>query len=495
MPGPITTRIAVVLVAAFAAAACTQRLYEGPDLPAQDIAVVHVGDTSVLNVDDRFNFALPPGMKRLELAPGPHRIVLGFQRPATTIGMRDVPAQHGVGTCTLDFVAAAGGNYWLGSRPVGTDWTMRRWDGAWEGWVRDPSIGAEDDIVARCKSGDADAVPAFVPAAAPVPPTPAAAVVVAPAPRQAAVPAPAVSRPAVAAPPVAAPPVAAPVPPAPPAPARVEQVHDQWLRLGTWNLRGLGTDGDRDYASIAAAIDANFDILTLTELADVEGSHPGYDRLRSALGDTWAALLSDASGQGTASDRAEHYAIVYRRARLRPCPGWQRLRYTTDPDGGAREAGGFQREPAFACFEAGEPAGRFMLGAYRATSAENGDDIAAEVALLDAVFAAMSRARPDVRDLIIAGQFHLEAAEIESVTAALVRTRGGGAALNLLGEPTQGLRDHVVVRDADTTTETNGDSSVLDVRGGAASPRDFRRSVSDHLPVMLRLRVSPSEVD
>jgi hypothetical protein len=33
------------------------------------------------------------------------------------------------------------------------------------------------------------------------------------------------------------------------------------------------------------------------------------------------------------------------------------------------------------------------------------------------------------------------------------------------------------------------------VRNAAASPREFRRSVSDHLPVMLRFRVSAPEAD
>jgi hypothetical protein len=300
-------------------------------------------------------------------------------------------------------------------------------------------------------------------------------------------------------PPAAEPPVVAAVPAVPPTqPARaIDERGAEWIRLGTWNLRGLGAGGDRDYAAIAAAIDGNFDILTLTEIAHADSGHPGYDRLQKALGDAWGGFVSDGPGADVASSGAEHYAIVYRRDRVRPCSGWHRLRYAADRDVRQRDSGAsrFRREPAFSCFETGDPPIGFVVAAYRATSAEDADDIAAEIAHIDDVFAAMSQARPGLRDLIIAGQFHLEAAEIETVTSADVRTRGGGAALNLLGEPTQSLRDHVLVRNADTTTESTSDSSVLDVRNAAASPREFRRSVSDHLPVMLRFRVSAPEAD
>jgi hypothetical protein len=152
-------RAALTLAALFSSA-CTRQLYDGPPLPASDVAVVHVGQTSVLNIDGRFGFAIPLGTRRFELAPGPHRVILAFERPATTIGVRDVPAQRGEGTCTLDFVAEAGAQYWLGSRAVGADWTMQRWDGKWEGWIRDPSVSAADDIVARCSSRAAGEEPA-----------------------------------------------------------------------------------------------------------------------------------------------------------------------------------------------------------------------------------------------------------------------------------------------------------------------------------------------
>ena len=479
--------VALVLVT-LSSPGCTQRLYDGPALPLEASAVVHVGETSVLNVDDRFSFALPPNTRRVELAPGPHRIEIAFDRPATTIGMRDVPAQRGDGSCTIEFTAEAGKNYYLGSRALGTDWTMRRWDGAWEGWIRDPSVSADGGIVARCSSRDtvarkhaaAAATPGLPAVSSPIP-TAAPAGHAAPAPVPVATPVP-----------LAAP----PVPPTLPESAARGARDDGWLRLGTWNLRGLGADNERDYATIASVIDGNFDILTLTEIAPSEGGQRGFSRLLNALGETWAGLLTAAPLPDAAAPDAEHYAIVYRRDRLRTCPGWPGLRHIGDVAGSRSPSSAhrFKRSPVFACFEAGSGAGEFVLAVYRATWAEDADVIAAEVAQIDDVFAAMSRARPGATDLIVAGQFHLETVELQTLTKAFVRTHGPGVALDLRGEPTRGLRDHVVVYDQRTATEMSADGFVFDARSAVTSPSKYRQTVSDHLPLLLRLRVSGASV-
>ena len=107
----------------------------------------------------------------------------------------------------------------------------------------------------------------------------------------------------------------------------------------------------------------------------------------------------------------------------------------------------------------------------------------------------MAAARPGEGDVIVAGEFNLDSAELALVTTAADRTAGSGSRLNLLGEPVAILRDHILVRPQRATVAMVGNGMVLDVRGVAASPREFRRAVSDHLPVMIRLRTAVTDRD
>jgi hypothetical protein len=188
--------------------------------------------------------------------------------------------------------------------------------------------------------------------------------------------------------------------------------------------------------------------------------------------------------------------MFYRRERVRPCSGWTGLRSPSEGGGGADR---FLREPAFECFEAGDPSRPgvdFLLAAYHAPWAD-GDavEIAAEVAQLDDVFTAMKSTRPGEEDLIIAGDFHLESVELAEVTRATDRTRGTGSVLNLLGNRTANLPDHILVFDSGGSVELLGDAEVVDVRGAARSNKEFYRTVSDHLPIMIRIRVTGPDDD
>lgn len=490
MPGRLSlTRIAsgsAALWLALCASACTRQLYAGSPLPQGEVAVIHVDDTTVLNIDDRYGLARPLGVQKFEVAPGPHRIILAHDKPARTIGLHDIPAHRGEGICVVDFVAEAGREYRLGSRAVGTDWTMQRWDGKWEGWVRDPSLSEGNDIVGRCTSSleapppsrgtapvvaaRAVATPTATPRPLAVQPTPV------PAPR--AVP---------AAPVPAAPAIAPPPPPAPPVRPQASATAAPTLksiRLGTWNLPPL-TGDKRDYRVTAAVIEATFDILTLTELG---GGGEDYRRLIAELGPAWAGMSAVAATDS--GDAGEQYAALYRRQAVRPCPGWQDLRRSS--------IGGIQRPPAFGCFESGgypgTPAFDFILAVYRAVSSEDAGTVADEVRHLDAALDEMASQRPGERDIIVAGQFHLEASELALVTTAALRSEGAGASLNLLGEPSPVLRDHVLVRDPYATREISSPGSAVDVRGFAATPQDFRNTVSDHLPVAVQVDI-PSRDD
>ncbi len=383
------------------------------------------------------------------MLPGAHRISLRFEKPAATIGLRDLAPQRGEGVCDLEFFAKAGADYWLGSRPVGTDWTMRNWDGKWEGWVATDAAGK--NILVKCTSGAPGEEPAGVAVAAGALPS-----------------APVVAEPAVA-----------------------QNVGS--IRLGTWNTNGLGVGGDRNFEAVAAVIENNFDIVALTNVAGLQG----YEKLMASLGSGWNGMVSSSIRKG---ERGEHDAIVHRRAAVRPCSGWNRLVRASESGGGAELADRFEQEPVFSCFEA-VPAGKrrsvdFILAAYRATWGD-GDSaaVAAEVRLLDRVFAAMARSRPGERDLIVAGRINLAAAEVPLATSATDRTRGSGSALNLLGEIVPGLRDRVLVHDPKSTGELIGTATVLDVRGVAADPGYYRRVVSNHLPLMVRLRTDIADDD
>ena len=463
MPRGMLGTTGSVLIAVLLGGCGATRLYEGPALPASQVAVIHAGGTIVRGIDGRHRRGGVFDVDRFEVAPGAHSVVLVFEVPAQSIGVKTIPARRGEGHCTIEFVAEAGKQYWLASRPAGTGWTGPHWDGKWEAWVRDPSIGAEDDILARCSSqpaAEAEEEPreqAATPASSPV--------AVAPAPRTDG---------------------NAPPPPAPVPVAGAPVGGDRFIRLGTWHIRHLGADAAKDYALLAGAIERNFDILALTGVAASAGGYPGYDRLKAALGVDWDGLVT--APPLSRSEDAEGYAVLYRTKRVRPCAGWSELR----PAG--LRSGTFLREPAFGCFEAG--AIDFLLAAYRATWAD-GDaaEVAREVAHLDQVFAAMAAARPGEKDLIVAGDLNLRSVELPLATAAVDRTRGTGSTLDLRGERSADLYDHVLVRSAGAVPEMVGDAEVLDVRGLAASPRDFFRTASDHLPIMVHLRVTGPDSD
>ena len=67
--------------------------------------------------------------------------------------------------------------------------------------------------------------------------------------------------------------------------------------------------------------------------------------------------------------------------------------------------------------------------------------------------------------------------------------------LNTQGSRTDNLYDHVLVHDPNATAEMIGNAVVLDVRGVSSSPKDFYQTVSDHLPIMVRMRAGGPDDD
>lgn len=145
--------------------ACTGRRYAGPPRPAEQVAVIHVGNALVREFDGEKRRGGAFDFSHFEVEPGPHRLTLVFELTTRTLGSKDIPLQAGEGVCVLEFTAQPGKQYYLGSGPRG-EWTTH-WKGAWEGWVRDPTLASESDIVARCASQPAAEEASVEPPAAP----------------------------------------------------------------------------------------------------------------------------------------------------------------------------------------------------------------------------------------------------------------------------------------------------------------------------------------
>jgi endonuclease/exonuclease/phosphatase family metal-dependent hydrolase len=260
------------------------------------------------------------------------------------------------------------------------------------------------------------------------------------------------------------------------------------LRLGTWNIERLGQEADTDVPLASRIIDENFDVIAIQEIMVEDGGHPGFDRLMAELGSSWDGLVTDRPRPDVMASYAEHYAVLWRRGLVRPCPGWSGLVYHDD-----ESADVFSREPAFVCLEAGAGLDGdggavgldLVLASYHAIYAGGDRDVTrAEVDHLDDVLAAMAAAQPGEQDIVIAGDFNLERADIESLVDAHVLSEGPtGSTLTDEGHISGNLIDHVIVQDA-SSTAVAGPAQVLDVRGMAPTFPAFRETVSNHLPVM-----------
>jgi hypothetical protein len=103
-------RIALVLLAGWAVAACAENIqaYEGAPLPSDRVATVAGGGLpSLVSVDGkRVGSNAPLGQPQVDLLPGPHRLVIRYQPCSTynNCGLADV---------TAEVVLQEGGSYAL----------------------------------------------------------------------------------------------------------------------------------------------------------------------------------------------------------------------------------------------------------------------------------------------------------------------------------------------------------------------------------------------
>ena len=67
--------------------------------------------------------------------------------------------------------------------------------------------------------------------------------------------------------------------------------------------------------------------------------------------------------------------------------------------------------------------------------------------------------------------------------------------LNSSRERTDNLYAHLLVNDENATLEMIGNAKVLDVRSEVSVNAEFYRTVSDHLPIIVRMRSSEPDDD
>lgn len=278
-----------------------------------------------------------------------------------------------------------------------------------------------------------------------------------------------------------------------------------FLRFGSFNVRRLGLEPEKDLARVAHIIERHFDLVVLLEVMQTEaGGHPGLDALLvelDALGN-FDSLITDTPRPNTRSPYAEYYAVLYRPERVMPCPELSTLRYIVDHDG-SRDGEGpdlFLREPAIGCFVAqgNEPQQRFdfVLAAYHARwGSGEAFDIEREIAELDQVLQAMRAVRPGERDLFLLGDLNLVPVQVAPFLSASLRTQESGSTLRSDGSRTDRLYDQLWVFDGAASRELWGDAWVLDVRHVGGSADDYVRSVSDHLPIVALARTDLPDDD
>jgi endonuclease/exonuclease/phosphatase family metal-dependent hydrolase len=272
------------------------------------------------------------------------------------------------------------------------------------------------------------------------------------------------------------------------------------LRIGSFNIRRLGLEPHKDLARVASIIDRHFDVLAVLEVMQTDlGGHPGLDALHAELSARadFDLLVTATPRPRTASPYAEHYAVLYRAERVRPCAAHATLERLPDHDGSASGQGRdlFLREPALACFEVQGPVrSDFLLAVYHARwGSGDPEDVAAEVAHLDQALAAQQSALPGERDLLVLGDFNLSPTSVAELLFATPRVRGTGSTLGADGEPSTNLYDQLWVADAIATRELAGDAWVLDARDG--DPAGYRQRVSDHLPLVALWRTDLADDD
>ncbi|MBI4700776.1 MAG: hypothetical protein HY744_06370 [Deltaproteobacteria bacterium] len=275
------------------------------------------------------------------------------------------------------------------------------------------------------------------------------------------------------------------------------------VRLGSWNIRKLGHGPNKNYGQLAKVIQDSFDAVGIMEIMQNKGGHPGFDALREALGKGWEGMVTDSPRPRDDTGGAEFYGLFYRTALFKPCPGWEgKLVYVTDNDGGDAGTGEnlWAREPAYTCLRAGfRKAGvgtDFAMALYHAIFVQGRiGAITHEVAHVEDMFRQMQEALPQEKDLLLFGDLNLDPPQLDRAIEYNTRTACGSSTLDQYGELTGHCYDHVLIHDEVATPEVPGKAEVLDVRRYAESNFVFYRTMSDHLPIRILMRIDLPDDD
>lgn len=274
------------------------------------------------------------------------------------------------------------------------------------------------------------------------------------------------------------------------------------LRVCAWNIQKLGHNNRKDFPVVGRVIEDHCDVAVLTEVMQKKGLAPGYDELSVRLGPDWTGLRTRTPRPNTNSGNSEFYAIVYRTKLLEVCDGWNELLYVADGDGSKGASGPdlFLREPAFGCFRMRRKEGEFdfLLGAFHAKAhrgAQDRERTEAEARELSGAIESVRRLRRGENDVLIAGDFNLTPSELASKTRLTALQRGAGSTLSASGARSANLLDGFLLESPALSPEIADSAEVLDVRSYAANARTFARTVSDHLPVRVLVRVAGPDDD
>lgn len=263
------------------------------------------------------------------------------------------------------------------------------------------------------------------------------------------------------------------------------------FRLCSWNIERLGFDNGKDYRALAEILEDHCDAAVLLEVMPGDDGAPGYEALRSELGNDWTgARTEDPRPKG--ASYSEHSAIVWRADRLEFCEGFFGLRLVPDGDDGD-EKDLFDREPAFSCFKIAGTGFDFLLAAYHANWDDSIAVIQDEVRFIDAAAEIMLESVKNEDDLLILGDFNLTPENLSEVTELAIFGTGDGSTLNDSGARTDNLYDNLLVHSLSATPELTDRAEVLDLRNEAGGPESYAKHLSDHLPI--RVTLFPSRED
>ena len=269
-------------------------------------------------------------------------------------------------------------------------------------------------------------------------------------------------------------------------------------RVCSWNIRRLGNNFEnqpKDFAATAKVIRDNCDLVAIEEtmvtISQSGTDHGGYDALLDTLGRRyWDGTISETPIPNPVTSNSEYYAFVFRKSAVSTCPG-SRVQRLPDPEDV------FIREPAWACFKLKTHPRELVVAAYHALFGSPVDR-KREVSFLDDdldrngkpddLFAAMKASRKGNPDVLLLGDFNLNARELsEALPRYVDLTKGNGSTINSSNQITANQYDHAVVPADSPLLAKTAPAEVLDVRKVAKGDTYFT-SVSDHLPIRLILK-------